>query len=304
MAKPPITLPAGFDDGTPLVIVFDTTNLIHRSYHALTSTQMTRRDGSPVWALHGLGLTYAKFVDVGAPRAIVSALDGEGGCPFRRNLAPEYKQGRSKADDALKAQLKEAPALLSAAGLGATIVPGWEADDILASTARAANDRGWRTIIVTSDRDAYQLVDDRTLLIKPDGVVVDTQWLHDRLGVGADGYRHLAALRGEQSDNLTGVPGIGDKTAAKLLGVFPDVDAALADPDRLRSTIGPSAAGKIVEHAAVYRRNLDVATLRADLPVDEALNHELVADDIRSVFTSAGLPVAGNKLATAVKASR
>jgi len=303
MAKLPIVIPREFDDGSPLALIFDTTNLLHRSYHALSRTEMTRRDGAPVWALHGLALTYTKFVDVVAPRAIVSALDGEGGCPFRRNLAPEYKQGRSKAADTLTSQLKEAPALLSSAGLGATLVPGWEADDILASAARAAKDRGWRSIIVTSDRDAYQLVDDRTLLIKPEGIVVDSKWLLGRLGVSPDGYRHLAALRGEQSDNLTGVPGIGDKTAAKLLNLFPNVDSALANLDLMKSTLGLSATAKIVEHIAIYRRNLDVATLRSDLPVDEVFNNVLSPELIRSAFTKAGLPVAGNKLATSLEAS-
>jgi DNA polymerase-1 len=223
-----------------------------------------------------------------------------GGSSYRRNLAPEYKQGRAQSDPALRTQLDAAPGLLAEAGLAATTVPGWEADDILASVSRAATQRGWRCVVVTSDRDAYQLVDDRTLLIKPDGVVVDTDWLQEKLGVNGDGYRHLAALRGEQSDNLTGVPGIGDKTAAKLLHRFSDVDAALNDIDAMRALIGPAATSRIEQHLAVYRRNLDVATLRRDLPIDDALDVKPDPARVRAAFIAAGLPVAANKLASAL----
>jgi len=300
MAKPPITTPLAFNDGSPLVIVFDTTNLLHRSFHALAKTQMSRADGEPLWALHGTALTYSKFILALKPTAIVSALDIVGGSPYRRNLAPEYKQGRAQSDPALRSQLDAAPLLLSKAGLAATTVAGWEADDILASVARAASERGWRCVVVTSDRDAYQLVDDRTLLIKPDGVVVDRDWLLGKLGVDGNGYLHLAALRGENSDNLTGIPGIGDKTAAKLLQTFNDVDSALSDIDAMRALIGVSATDRIVHHLALYKRNLDVATLRRDLPIDYALDVKPDPDQVRAAFTAAGLPVAGNKLADAL----
>ena len=297
-SRPTLTLPSSWR-GTPVVLVLDGTNLLHRSHHAMMASGLTDRNGQPVWALHGLGTTIARLAEQSNPHRIVTAFDTSGGCPARRVLAPEYKGTRKAPDPALVRQLDEAPALLGRAGLGATVADGWEADDLMASAVTAARARGWLSVVVSSDRDAYQLIADDCVVAKPDGSTWDAERLHAEIGVSPRGYQHLAALRGETSDNLTGVPGWGAKTAVKLLTTFADPCDVLDQPDALamlRPVVGPAAAARLIEHAALYRRNLEVGTLNGGLPVDAALAQEIDPSKARDAFAAAGLVAAAGKL--------
>lgn len=304
--RPHVALPESWGD-RPVVLVLDGTNLLHRSHHAMSASGLTGRDGSPVWALHGLGVTIARLVEDTRPHRIVTALDTGGGCPARRLVAPEYKGTRREPDRDLLSQLIAAPGLLGSARLGATTADGWEADDLMASAVAQATARGWASVVVSSDRDAYQLISDSCVVAKPDGTTWDEAALSANIGVSPLGYRHLAAIRGEQSDNLTGVPGWGEKTAVKLLDRFADPRLVLESADALAeitSVVGAKAAERFIEHASAYRRNLEVGFLRADIPVGAALDNAPDHQAAYDAFHQAGLVAAASKLSKALSTCR
>ena len=273
----------------------------------MAASGLTSRDGRPVWALHGLGTTIARLVEDTRPHRIVTTLDSAGGCPARRLVVPEYKGTRSMPDPDLLAQLKAAPALFGSARLGATTADGWEADDLMASAVAAARRRGWCSVVVSSDRDAYQLLAEDCIVAKPDGTTWTVESLEATLGVSPMGYRHLAAIRGEASDNLKGVPGWGEKTASKFLAVHDDPRVVLDSPDAeaiLTSVVGRSAAVKFIENASLYRRNLSVGELRSDLAVDAALDNVPDAAVTQDALARVGLVAAAAKLSSALRQCR
>jgi 5'-3' exonuclease len=298
-----LVLPDTWERGNERVLILDGTNLVHRSFHGMRGSGLTH-NGSPVWAVHGLAITVARFVTDVAPTHIVTAFDLPGGSPHRRAVAPGYKGNRSVPEPDLLTQLQAALEMCAQAGLGATTVDGWEADDVIASAARVARDKGWDAVVVSSDRDCYQTISERCVVAKPDGVRWDLQRLESEIGVSPVGYRHLAALRGEQSDNLTGVPGFGAKTAVKLLAVYADPDEMLTDPDGVRAVIGAAAAAKLFANFELYRRNLSVGALREDLPMGHAIMPVPSPDRAQDALLAHGLPAAAARLAAALRKAR
>jgi 5'-3' exonuclease len=281
------------------LLVVDGNNLMHRSHHALGRSGLTRSDGEPVWATHGMLVTLAKAVRVTGADRVVVALDAPGGCPARRAQLPSYKANRSATVSTLAVQLYELPMLLDAAGLSGGCFPGWEADDVMASLARWSSDQGGRCSVLTSDRDAYQLLSPSVEVLKPDLELFDEAALLQRHGLSPYQYLEMAAIRGEPGDNIDGVPGVGEKTAVKLLQAAGNVDTLLAEPQRFRS-FSARGVDAIVDHADLVRRNISVATLRHDLPVDIFAERGSVPKDLdrlRDTLAKAGVPAAGRALA-------
>jgi DNA polymerase-1 len=286
------------------LLVVDGNNLMHRSHHALAGTGLTRVDGEPVWATHGMLMTLAKAVRATGADRVVVALDAPGGCPARRSLLPGYKANRSATVSTLAVQLYELPMLLEAAGLSAGVFPGWEADDVMASLARWSTEAGMTCSVLTSDRDAYQLLSPTVQVRKPNLELFDEQALLAKHGVTPAQYLQLAALRGEPGDNIDGVPGVGEKTAVKLLQAATDIETLIADPERFRA-VSPRGVSAVVEHAERVRRNMLVATLRRDLPVDLFAERGVLAGDLerlRETLSKVGVPAAGRALAEAFTA--
>lgn len=278
-----------------IALVLDGTNLLHRSYHGMRGSDL-RSEGRPVWGLHGFGSTLNRLISEVRPVKIITAFDLPGGAPLRRLVAPEYKGNRSKPDDDLKYQLDAGLKLCSDAGLGATTVEGWEADDVIASAVRVGESLGYICGIVSSDRDCYQLISDSSFVIKPEGVVFDSDKLFSELGVTPLGYRHLAALRGEPSDNLLGVNGVGIKTAQKLLSVYNDPDLMLNERDKVEKLIGSAAAGKLFDGFSIYRRNLEIGMLKSDLPVERSFDAVINSEKVADAFSKYGLVSVAAKL--------
>ena len=175
-------------------------------------------------------------IDTFAPDAIIFGLDDRTSS-IRRDRYPDYKAGRAVKDPELVDQLDRAGALLDALGLATLTPPGLEADDVNASGATWAERHGWDCIIITSDRDAFAHISDHTRVLRLiDGGINGSPLLTPRslqvmYGVAAHNYLAYAALRGDSSDNLPGVSGIGEKTAAILLDVGGSMDAVWADID-------------------------------------------------------------------------
>lgn len=249
---------------------------------------MRSSDGQPTWALHGLLTSMRLAVDVGATHVVVAA-DPAGGCPWRREMHPGYKAHRSESAIELKQQLVAYPALLEAIGIGVSCVEGWEADDVLASLASYATSIGGKSVVVTNDRDAYQLISDTCTVIRPDGGIVLDAKLVTKHGVGANLYRHIAALRGEPGDGIPGIPGVGEKTAGKLVAAFRhEITAAVDNETLLKTVVTPRIAKIVVENADLYRRNLTLGNLADNL-------------DVKAAFNAGALPLDAHKVADACK---
>ncbi len=219
-----------------LLLVVDAPSLLHRNHHARAHTRLLDRAGRPAWALHGMVRQIVEAVEGFAPDALVCGLDDRTSS-VRRDLYPDYKAGRAEKDPELVDQLDRAAALLGAMGLSALTPAGLEADDINASAAGWARRHGWSCVIITSDRDAFAHISDHTRVLRLiDGglhgsPLLTPARLHAMYGVSAEQYLAYAALRGDASDNLPGVTGVGERTAAILLDVAGSMEAVWADLD-------------------------------------------------------------------------
>ena len=222
------------DDPRKLLLVVDAPSLLHRNHHARAHTRALDRAGRPVWALHGMLRQIIESIDGFAPDAVVFGLDDRR-ASVRRDAYPDYKAGRAEKHPELVDQLERAGALLDALGLATLTPTGLEADDVNASGAAWAGHHGWDCVIITSDRDAFAHISDHTKVLRLiDGGIngsplLDPRRLRTMYGVAAENYLAYAALRGDASDNLPGVPGIGEKTAAALLDAAGSMQAVWAD---------------------------------------------------------------------------
>ncbi len=253
------------------LLAFDGSFILYRSFHALRDSGLSNAAGEPVWALHGALRTICQLTVKLRPTHVVVALDAPGGCRFRQAELDGYKHGRATPPPELLSQLRQWPLLLADAGVASAAQAGWEADDMLASLACEAAGRGGSSVLCSGDRDLFQLVDMSTTVIFPDGTTVDEVYVATKYGVSPSQYRELAALRGEPSDNIPGVAGVGDKTARKLLSAVGSiVDAPPVDV--LEAAVGVNMAARLVAGRAVFERNMRVNGLVRDLVVADAFD--------------------------------
>jgi len=224
------------DPGPRLLLAVDAPSLLHRNHHARADTGLVDQGGRPAWALHGMLRQILEAIDQFAPDAVLFGLDDRQASE-REAVYPAYKAGRAEKDPALVDQLERAAALLDALGLRTVTPPGLEADDVSASAASWAEERGWHCVIVTSDRDAFAHISERTQVLRliSGGIngspLLNPGRLRALYGIAAEHYLEYAALRGDVSDNLPGVPGIGEKTAPVLLSQMGSMRAVWADID-------------------------------------------------------------------------
>ncbi len=230
-------MPASDDRPRKLLLVVDAPSLLHRNHHARAHTRITDRSGRPAWALNGMLRQILEAIEAFAPDAVIFGLDDRT-ASVRADFYPDYKAGRAEKDAALVDQLERAGALLDALGLATLTPPGLEADDVNASGATWALNNDWNCVIITSDRDAFAHISDHTQVLRLiDGGINGSPLLNPKrlfalYGVAAEHYLEYAALRGDASDNLPGVSGIGEKTAAVLLAQVGSMYTVWADIDR------------------------------------------------------------------------
>ena len=246
-----------------LLLAVDAPSLLHRNHHARRSSDLRDSAGRPAWALHGMLRQILEVLDRFAPDAVVFGLDDRERS-VREEAYPAYKAGRAAKDVTLVEQLERAQALLTALGLHAITPPGLEADDVSASAAAWAGREGWDCVLVTSDRDAFAHISEhcRVLRVISGGIdnspLLTPERLLSMYGVPAEHYLTYAALRGDASDNLPGVRGLGEKTAALLVAacgpmeeVWSDLDACggetvAAAIDDLCAELGRPKAGRSI----------------------------------------------------------
>lgn len=265
----------------PLLLAIDGNSLLHRAYHAHEESGHRTTDGRPCWAINGLWSQLLAAVNRVDPAAVLLAFD-DPAANDRKVSHPAYKAHRADKPADLVAQLADAPVHVARTGLTVRVEPATEADDVLASAAAKAERAGWRTVLATSDRDAFALISERTSVLRiiNGGVPNSPVLTPDRLriltrGIGPEQYRAYAVLRGDSSDNLPGVPGIGPKTALRVLAAFPTISAALAEHDAggpgLVAAIGAAAAARLSSASAreILTTNLALMTMRTDVALPE-----------------------------------
>lgn len=256
----------------PTLLAVDGNSLTHRAFHAYERAGLTRSDGSPTFAVYGFFSLFAGICDKVRPDGIVVGFD-DARHSIRKSAWPEYKANRSAKDPSLYVQMEEIQTVLRELGVTVVVPDGLEADDVLGSAAAAAKASAWRCVIATSDRDSFALVDESTTVLRlvsglDNAVWVSPEKLHELYGVTGSQYPDYAALRGDSSDNLPGVRGIGEKTAAKLLAALGTVEAALADPEATLAAIGKSPAAKLAAGVDAWRHNREVMAIHTELGLD------------------------------------
>jgi 5'-3' exonuclease len=261
----------------PPLMLLDTASLYFRAFYGVPETTIAP-DGSPVNAIRGLLDMIARLVRARHPGRLVACLEGDWQPAFRVAAIPSYKSHRANRDgseqmpEALAAQIPVIIQVLAAAGVAMMAAPGYEADDAIGTMAVRENSRPVE--IVTGDRDLFQLVDDdhdvRVLYVGR-GIanleVIDEAAITARYEIPAVGYAMFAALRGDPSDGLPGVPGIGEKTAAALVRTFGTVEAMLAAIDAGHGGFPVGSKAKLVAGRSYLEAAMPVVTVATDAPV-------------------------------------
>jgi DNA polymerase I len=262
------------------LLLIDGNSLAYRAFFALPESIATST-GIPTNAIFGLASMLVKILTEYGQRPTVVVWDG--GYTGRKELYPEYKAQRSTRPDLLKEQWPHFEPLIEAFGYRNLRVDGYEADDVIASIAAIARQAGEGgtpipVMILTGDRDAFQLVDETTRIMAPgrgitDTKIYDAQGVVDRYGIPPELVPDFIGLKGDTSDNIPGVPGIGDKTAAELLQRFGSLERVLASIDEIS---GAKRKENLALHADDARLSKQLATAKRDIPVELDLA-ELVA---------------------------
>jgi DNA polymerase I len=268
------------------LFLIDGNSLAYRAFFALPESIATA-DGRPTNAIYGFASMMAKLLIDFSPRAVIVAWDK--GWSGRENVYAEYKSQRKSRPDLLKEQWPHLAPLAEAFGFKNVSVEGYEADDVIASLAREASEAGIPVMIVSGDRDVYQLVGDGIRVMTTSRGVTDTKvydrdGVVERYGVPPELVTDFIGLKGDTSDNIPGVPGIGDKTAAELLQRFGSLEGVLDSVDEIS---GAKRKQNLTEHAEDARVSKQLATMVYDVDVPIEVTHELRSTPDRSKLRDA-----------------
>jgi DNA polymerase-1 len=249
------------DDGK--LVLLDAHALIHRAYHAI-QTDLLSPGGEPTKAVFGFTSTLLKVLKDIQPRYVAAAFDL--GKSFRKDQFAGYKATRPKLAEDLAAQIERVREVCEALGIPIYAKEGFEADDLLGALAKQASARGIETIIVTGDTDTFQLIDPHTqiqmFLRLGEPVLYDQGQVEERYGLEPRQLIDFKALRGDPSDNIPGVSGIGDKTATRLLVQYGSIEGLLAHLDDLDA----KTRGKLREAEAQLQLNKQLVTIDREAP--------------------------------------
>lgn len=260
-------MPANPASSNRSVAVIDGNSLIHRAFHAV-GAPMTAPDGTPTNAVFGFMSMLLKMLGDFKPDVVICAWDVHRP-DWRMKLLERYKAQRPPMDPALAAQFPLIKGLLESMGIPCVSMEGFEGDDILGTVARMGEEKGYRVYLITGDKDAYQLSTELTSIVTTkkgmtDVAVMDPAAVVERYGVRPDQVPDFLGLKGDPSDNIPGVPGIGPKKAADLISKYGTLEAILADADNIKGKMGEN----LREHKEDALVSRDVATIRKDAPVD------------------------------------
>jgi DNA polymerase-1 len=252
------------------LFLVDGNNLAYRAFFALPE-ELATSDGFPTNALLGFTNMLFKLLADYKPKGVAVAWDTR---PVHRHAIAEeadvvYKEGRRPMADLLREQFPYFRPIVEAFGYRNLEFEGWEADDVIATLATRADEAGIKTTVVSTDRDAFQLVTDHiALMMTPRGVsdvqVYTPDRVEARYGIKPEQIPDFIGLKGDTSDNIPGIPGIGDKTAGQLIAQYGSVDEVIAHADEL----SPARKKNVIQFADQARISKDLATMRRDLDID------------------------------------
>jgi 5'-3' exonuclease len=265
--------------GVGKLMLLDTASLYYRAFYGVPET-MTAPDGTPVNAVRGLLDMMSRLIRARTPGRLVACMDADWRPTFRTDAIPSYKahranpDGTEEAPDSLTAQIPVIEQVLAAAGVTMAAAPGYEADDVIGTLA--ARDAG-PVEVVTGDRDLFQVVDDARgvrVLYTARGLakleVIDEAAVTKRYEIPGRSYAAFAALRGDPSDGLPGVTGVGEKTAAALVRTFGTVDAILTALDAGHGGFPMGSRAKLVTDRSYLEASVEVVAVATDVPVPDA----------------------------------
>ncbi|HYN92272.1 MAG TPA: DNA polymerase I [Pilimelia sp.] len=250
---------------TPRLLLLDGHSLAYRAFFALPVENFSTTTGQATNAVYGFTSMLINVLRDEQPTHIIVAFDVSRRS-FRTEKYAEYKAGRSESPADFAGQVSLVQEVLAALRVPVVSKEGYEADDVIATLSCRARDAGMDVLICTGDRDAFQLVGDQVTVLYPrkgvsDLARMDPAAIMQRYGVSPERYRDLAALVGESSDNLPGVPGVGPKTAAKWINQYGGLEGVVAHADEIKGKAGDS----VRERLADVLRNYDLNRLVSDL---------------------------------------
>ena len=252
---------------TPTLMLLDGNSLAFRAFFALPAENFKTKSGLTTNAVYGFTAMLINLLRDEAPTHVAAAFDVSRET-FRSERYPEYKATRSATPDEFRGQIDITKEVLNAMGITVLAEPGFEADDIIATLATQADEAGYRVLVVTGDRDALQLVNsDITVLYPIKGVSTLTRYTPDavveKYGLTPEQYPDFAALRGDPSDNLPGIPGVGEKTAAKWIVEYGSLQGLVDNADTVRGKVGDS----LRENLSTVLLNRELTHLVRDVPL-------------------------------------
>jgi DNA polymerase-1 len=229
----------------PKLVLLDGHSLAYRAFYALPSDLATSH-GQVTNAVYGFTSMLIRLLADEQPDAVAVAWDVKGGT-FRNERYPEYKAQRDAPPDIFRSQLPLIEKVATVLKLHQFGVPGYEADDVIATIAERAKQAGMDVLVVTGDRDAFQLIDGPVKVMYTrrgitDTVIADAAYVLERYGVTPEQYPQYAAMRGDNSDNLPGVPGVGEKTAARLINQYGSLEGVFEHLDEMSPKLGENLA--------------------------------------------------------------
>ncbi|HET7073922.1 MAG TPA: DNA polymerase I [Mycobacterium sp.] len=248
-------------------MLLDGNSLAFRAFYALPAENFKTRGGLTTNAVYGFTAMLINLLRDESPTHIAAAFDVSRQT-FRSERYPEYKANRSSAPDEFRGQIDITKEVLGALGITVLSEPGFEADDLIATLATQAEDEGYRVLVVTGDRDSLQLVsDDVTVLYPRKGVSELTRFtpeaVVEKYGLTPTQYPDFAALRGDPSDNLPGIPGVGEKTASKWIVEYGSLQGLVDNVDSVRGKVGDALRANL----ASVVRNRELTDLVKDVPL-------------------------------------
>jgi len=294
------------------LVLFDAHAIIHRAYHALPD--FTTKTGEPTGGLYGLASMVLKAIAEFKPDYMIAGYDLPGPT-FRHKQYKEYKAGRAKADDALVAQLESSRKVFTALGVPIYDKPGFEADDMLGTIVETLKkNKDVEIIICSGDMDTLQLVDGKKVRVYTlkrglnDTIIYDEEGVKTRFGFGPELLPDYKGLRGDPSDNIIGVPGIGEKTGTELIvgfGGIEDIYKTLKKNKNalLEKGIKPRIVDLLVAHEDEAKFSKVLATIRRDAPIDFKLPEKewgsaFDIDEALALFTALEFKTLGARLKT------
>lgn len=263
----------------PTLALLDGHSLAYRAFYALPSDLATPA-GQVTNAVLGFTNMLVRLLREEQPDAVAVAWDVRGP-NLRKEKFPEYKAQREAPPDIFASQLPLIREVLDVLQIRQLTSPGYEADDVIATVAASAVQDDWKVLVVTGDRDSFQIVDDDVTVLYTrrgisDVVTATPEWISGKYGVNPQQYRDYAALRGDSSDNLPGVPGVGEKTAARLIAEYGDLDGIYHHLDEQT----PKLRENLDNHRKQAYLNQELMRMLPDVPVVEA-PEGIVTDDFR-----------------------